>query len=250
MDEIQLVVDLHREGKHLGPGGAAQTKQALELAGLDRSRHLRIADLGCGTGASTLLLAQWLDATITAVDLFPAFLQTLRSRAAAQQCQGAIEPVVASLDALPFPDSTFDVLWSEGAIYNIGFENGLRAWHPLLRPGGVLVVSEITWTTAERPAEIGQHWEREYPAIATPSAKLAAVEQCGYRPTAFFLLPPHCWLENYYAPLEERFDRFLARHGSDAAAMDLIAAERREIDLYRRYSAFYSYGVYIAHRPE
>ena len=43
---------------------------------------MRIADIGCGTGASTLVLAENLNAEIVAVDLHPKFLKVLTDRAA------------------------------------------------------------------------------------------------------------------------------------------------------------------------
>jgi len=60
MDDLQMrfLIDLHKSNYRQDPGGEAETKQALKLAGLDRSRPLKIADIGCGTGASTILLAK------------------------------------------------------------------------------------------------------------------------------------------------------------------------------------------------
>lgn len=75
--DFQLLVDLHRPAELQGSGGDAETIRALELAWLDRSRPLKIADIGCGTGASTLLLARELDTDITAVDFLPEFLDEL-----------------------------------------------------------------------------------------------------------------------------------------------------------------------------
>ena len=53
----------------------------------------------------------------------------------------------------------------------MGFANGIRAWRRLLKPGGVLAVSELTWLKRERPAELTQHWMRAYPELDTASAK-------------------------------------------------------------------------------
>jgi ubiquinone/menaquinone biosynthesis C-methylase UbiE len=73
---------------------------------------------------------------------------------------------------LPFNDEEYDVIWSEGAIYNIGFEKGVKDWKRFLKTGGMMVVSEITWLTAERPSELQEYWKNEYPEIDTASSKI------------------------------------------------------------------------------
>lgn len=244
--QLQLLVDLHRHALRQGPGGEAETRQALKLAGLDRSRPLKIADIGCGTGASTILLAKELDAEITAVDFLPEFLDELQTRAKDHGVAERVTPLTGSMDALPFSDEAFDVIWSEGAVYNMGFEAGVSAWRRYLRPGGKLVVSEITWLGAARPPEIQSHWESEYPEIDVASAKIGILERHGYSPVAYFFLPPHCWLENYYRPMQNRFEVFLERHDRSDQAKAIVEAEKHEITLYEKYGDCYSYGVYMA----
>lgn len=248
MDDFALLVDLHRDGERQGPGGDDQTRLAVMLSGLRSARGLNIADIGCGTGASARLLARELDARVTAVDIFPEFLERLDAAAKGEGLGGRIAPLEASMDALPFEDGALDAIWSEGAIYNIGFENGVAAWRRFLKPGGVLAVSELTWLTAERPAELERHWMREYPEVATASAKLAVLEKAGYAPLGYFPLPERCWLANYYRPLQHRFAGFLARHGHSAAAKGVVASEEKEIALYERHAAFVSYGFYVARK--
>lgn len=150
------------------------------------------------------------------------------------------------MDSLPFDTGSLDAIWSEGAIYNIGFENGVRRWRQLLKPGGILAVSELTWLTANRPAELEAHWSARYPDVGTASSKLAVLERNGYVPLGYFVLPEHCWLVNYYRPLQQRFPAFLAKHGSSDAAAAVVAEEEVEISLYERYRAFVGYGFYIA----
>ena len=245
MDELTLLADLHKAGLRQGPGSPDVTRRAMVLAGLDGSRPLEIADIGCGTGAASLELARMLDARITAVDFLPSFLDVLRQRAQAQGL-GRIITLEASMDALPFTDASFDVIWSEGAVYNMGFEAGIAAWKRFLKPGGKLVLSEITWTTAARPQTITDYWTAQYPEIDTASAKLAVLERHGYRPEGYFLLPLCCWQEHYYGPLRERFPAFLDRHGHSPQAAAIVAAEEEEMALYQRYGQFYSYGMYVA----
>jgi ubiquinone/menaquinone biosynthesis C-methylase UbiE len=60
MDDYKLLIDLHKHGSRQGPGGDAETEKALNLAMVDRAAPLKIADIGCGTGASAVLLARLL----------------------------------------------------------------------------------------------------------------------------------------------------------------------------------------------
>lgn len=249
MDEdLRLLIDLHTHQKRQGPGGDHETKKAIELAGLNSSTPLRIADIGCGTGASTLLLAKNLNAQITAVDLLPQFLEVLSQRAAECGLDGKIKCVTGSMEELDFADEELDVIWSEGAIYNMGFEKGVTAWRKFLKPGGTLVVSEITWTTDNRPKEIEDYWKAAYPEVASAREKIEVLEKSGYSLVDYFELPESCWLENYYRPLQNEFSRFLERNTNSKKAIEIVESEKKEIELYETYKNFYSYGIYIARK--
>ena len=130
----------------------------------------------------------------------------------------------------------------------MGFANGIKTLRRFLKPGGILAVSELTWLTRERPLELEQHWRQEYPEVDTASAKMRLLEECGYAPVGYFALSERSWLENYYRPMQGRFDDFLSRHGNSNAARAIVEAEEKEIELYQRYSAFVGYGYYIARR--
>lgn len=249
MDEFELLVDLHKGANRQGPGGDAETEKAIGLAGIDRDAPLKIADIGCGTGASTLTLARLLKAKITAVDFLQDFIDILAVRAQSEGVEGKIIPLCASMEQLPFEDEEFDVIWSEGAIYNIGFEKGVADWKRYLKPGGLLIASEITWLTKSRPSELQYHWNNEYPEIDTASAKIKVLEDRGYAPIGYFVLPEYCWLDNYYDPMRKNFDAFLSRNGNSEEARAIVETERNEISLYEKYKAYFSYGVYIAKKP-
>ena len=249
MDDYRLLADLHKQGQRQGPGGDAETERALNLAMVDRAAPLKVADIGCGTGASTLLLAQLLNARITAVDFLDGFLEVLKERAAGMGLAHRISTLACSMDNLPFADEELDVIWSEGAIYNIGFEKGVADWQRYLKPGGLLVASEITWITDTRPRELQDHWDSEYPEIDVASAKTRVLEKHGYSPLGYFVLPEHCWLDQYYRPMQARFEEFLNRNANTEEARAIVAAEQREIELYERFKDHVSYGMYIARKP-
>ncbi|MBU0969848.1 MAG: class I SAM-dependent methyltransferase [Proteobacteria bacterium] len=250
MEEYRLLIDLHKNANRQGPGGDAETEKAVRLAMIDRAEPLKIADIGCGTGASTLMLARLLNAQFTAVDFLQDFLEVLEGRAKNMGLSDKITTLACSMDNLPFKDEEYDVIWSEGAIYNIGFEKGVTDWRRYLKVGGLLVVSEIIWITGSRPSELQNHWEGEYSEIDIASSKISILEKKGYSPIGYFVLPEHCWLDNYYRPMQDSFMDFLSRNDNSKEARAIVEAENREIELYEKYSAHYSYGVYIARKVD
>ncbi|MCP4182814.1 MAG: class I SAM-dependent methyltransferase [Hyphomicrobiales bacterium] len=248
MDYLQLLTNFHKNATRQGPGGDAETRMAITLSGLRRSRDLRIADIGCGTGAPTLILAEVLDANITAIDFLPEFLTKLEIAAQKFGVADRVKTAPISMEALPFGDGELDAIWSEGAIYNIGFETGIKQWRKFLKPGGILAVSEITWLTEKRPRELEAHWQREYPQINTAANKLAVLQKQGFTPVGYFVLPEHCWLDNYYQPMQQRFATFLEDHDNSAQAQAIVAAEKAEIKLYEQYKEHFGYCYYIARK--
>ena len=248
VDELQLLIDLHADTPRQGPGGDDETRLAIALSGLKGTSNLTIADIGCGTGASTLVLARELDARVTAVDFVPGFLARLESAASLAGVADRVTTLEASMEERPFEKETYDAIWSEGAIYNMGFAAGVEAWREYLKPDGILAVSELTWLTGERPAELQKHWEAEYPEVDTASAKLTVLERLGFSPIGYFVLPRHCWLDNYYRPVQQRFAEFLERHNHSEAARATVAAEESEISLYERHSQFFGYGYFVARK--
>ena len=248
MDELTLLSKLHGSNHRQGPGSDAATRLALTLSGIDKSRRLKVADIGCGTGAQTLTLAQELTGEIVAVDLLPAFLDRLQETVSHRHLSADITPLCASMDNLPFAAEEFDLLWSEGVIYHIGFRRGIALWKPFLKPGGILAVSEISWTTLQRPRPIQDFWTQAYPEIDTASGKIKALEEAGYRVLAHFMLPQDCWMENYYTPLQASLPHFLHTYGDDPTAQAIAESTQQEITCYTENKDYYSYGFYIAQK--
>ena len=246
MDDYGLLIDLHQYQSRQGPGGDWETQRAIALARLDPSRSLKIVDIGCGTGASTLVLARLPRARVTAIDLFPEFLNILESRAEMAGLGQAITSQVGSMETLDLDEEAYDVLWAEGSIYNMGFGAGIQAWRRFLKPGGILAVSDITWLRNDRPKILENYWIAQYPEIDTAAAKIAQLNDNGYETIGYFSLPQSCWLEQYYQPLEQSFPQFLDRHHHSPEAQAIVAAETQEIAFYHQYSPYYSYGFYVA----
>ncbi|MCD4710760.1 MAG: hypothetical protein K8R52_07945 [Bacteroidales bacterium] len=109
-------------------------------------------------------------------------------------------------------------------------------------------LSEITWTTDNRPDELEQFWKHEYPEIDTVPGKLKVLKSQGYETVAHFILPENCWTDHYYLPLQESYKPFLERQKQSQEAIELVAIDRSEFEMYKKYSQFYSYGFYIARK--
>lgn len=248
MTKIELLIDFHKDAERQGPGSNEDTLRALSLIDLDKGSQLKIADIGCGSGAQTISLAQYLNAEITAVDLFPDFLEKLNINSKKLGLQDKIITLEKSMDDLPFTKEEFDIIWSEGAIYIIGFEDGVKKWKEYLKIGGYIALSEITWTTNSRPAEIEEHWKKEYPQIDTASNKMKILEENGFSPIGYFYLPESSWINNYYKPMEDRFDEFLTKHNHSVLAQGIVETEKDEIKKYRTYKDYLSYGFYVARK--
>lgn len=250
-NELKLLVDFHKGADRQGPGSDEQTKKALKTA-LDtiEAGCPKIADIGCGTGAQTLVLAEQTQGNILAIDLFPAFLETLRARAREAGVDKQITTRAASMDALDIEAASLDIIWSEGAVYIMGFEEGVNYWRQFLKPGGILALTEIAWLSDERPKEIENHWESEYAQMGNIAKKMSELRQAGYEVSDHFVLPAECWTENYYKPIQARMDRFLAKHKHAEAATRLMEAEKHEIALYEKYGDYFGYVFFVGKKIE
>jgi ubiquinone/menaquinone biosynthesis C-methylase UbiE len=245
--DFSLICEYFSGLQRQGPGSPEATLKALSfIDNLTAQSH--IADLGCGTGGQTMQLAQHAPGTITGLDLFPDFISQFDSNATQMNLQGRVHGIVGSMDNLPFAPESLDLIWCEGAIYNIGFDNGLRQWKQYLKPGGYLAVTEASWFTDHRPAQIDTFWKEAYAEIDTIPIKVAQLQAAGYVPVAAFILPSECWTKNFYEPQVPLQEAFLKKHAGNKTAEMLVENQRREAELYKEYNAYYGYVFYIGRK--
>lgn len=232
-------LELHSGNPQEGPGEFESTRRAFELVkGLPGKPG--ILDVGCGPGRQTLDLLRLTDGTITAVDNQPGYLEQLKQRAPER-----VTIVAADMASLDFPARSFDLVWSEGALYCMGFEKGLRAMKPLLREGGSIAISELTRLESGAPDEAVAFWEGAYPPMRDISGNLKILETTEFCPTGYFTLPESAWWA-YYTPLIAKHDAFRRKHAGNEAALAVLAQEEKEVAMYRKYSSYYGYVFYVA----
>lgn len=202
-----------------------------------------IADLGCGTGVASVLLAQHFRRPVLCVDIADAFLKTLSEKAEDAGVGHLLTPLCADMGTLDPQTYQFALLWSEGAAYNLTFEGALRAWRPLMVKNGIAVISELSWFGLERPREVVDYWGAAYPEMADERVNRERAERHGFELVLSERLPTDAWWTNYYNPLLAQLDA----HAASPSRMmrDVIAETRQEIELFRNYSDMFGYTFYI-----
>jgi len=241
---MEFFFEIHKDLPREGPGDSESTRKAFrKLAMLPE--QAAILDVGCGPGVQTMDLALISEGTIVAVDTHQPFLDVLQQKINDEGFQDRIKVQNQSMKALEFPPASFDLIWSEGAIYIMGFENGLRAWKPLLKPEGYIVVTEATWLKPNPPAEIREFWQQAYPEMKSLEENLNIIHNCGYYLIDYFVLPETSWTEEYYKPMQDRIEMLRVQYKDDPQKLAILDEEQIEIQLYNKYSDWYGFVFYI-----
>jgi len=115
-----------------------------------------ILDIGSGSGALDRMVARlWPGCPLTAVDVNP-FLQREAKALAAEEGLGAIAFLPGSAEALPFPDASFDCVFSVTVLEECDADQALREAWRVLHPGGRLGV-------VVRAIDLPQWWNLDLP---------------------------------------------------------------------------------------
>ena len=244
MQGIEYIYELCEPLPRSGPGDNASTRRAWSaIPHSQKPPH--ILDIGCGQGMQTIELAKLSNGKIIAIDNHQGFLDILLHNAIKHGVESSITTRNVSMLDMDFKDESFDIIWSEGALYIMGFQNGLMRCHKLLKPDGYLAVTELVYTASTPPTDISQYLESEYPEIKTIEANVELVKQAGFRLVSNFTLSESAWLDNYYLPMEQVIPRLRQKYQGNKTAQAVFDSFNREIDMYKQYSAFYGYEFFV-----
>lgn len=143
-------------------------RRTIALARLDGGE--RALDVGGGTGDLTiaLLAASPRSAAVVNVDLSAGMLAVYRRRAVARGLADRAAAVIASAEALPFPDASVDRVLSGFTVRNIGdLPAALREFRRVLRPGGRALILELSHPPAPAFAALYHlYFDRIAPRLA------------------------------------------------------------------------------------
>ena len=243
----EIFFEVYESLPRQGPGDRTCAARALALCG-DLPRSPAVLDLGCGVGGQTIHLAELTSGVIVAVDSHVPSIERLRARAAELGLSQRIWPVVGDMANPGLPPASFDLVWSEGALYNIGIENALRICHELLRPGGYLAFTDAVWRRENPPPEVKESFDLDYPAMGKISDVIAKIDSSGFSLVGHFTLPDEAWWEDFYAPMEVRIEELRGNYAADAEALDVLDKLAQEPAIYRRSSDYYAYEFFVLRR--
>ena len=114
---------------------------------------------------------------------------------------------------IDFSNESFDIIWAEGSISIIGFENGLKIWRRFLKPNVFLVVHDD---------------------IKNITNKRKQIPNYGYNIKGYFSLPQDAWWINYYSPIENKIQELRKKYIDDSEALKILNEKQNEIEMFKK----------------
>jgi len=244
MEGLEYFYELFRDLPRGGPGDNTSTRKAFGYL-KNLPSEPRILDIGCGPGMQTLELAKLINGTIIALDNYQPFLDILIRKAVQGGVKKRIIPKNQSMLEMDFKDNTFDVIWSEGALYFMGFQNGLKKCHQLLKRKGYLAVTEAVFLLPTIPKPLQQFWDEGYPDIKDVQSNIALIQNEGFELLAHFTLPKSSWTDTYYLPMEKQINELKKKYRDNNIALQVFEECEKEIKIYNTYSDYFGYEFFI-----
>ena len=191
---------------------------------LPRLENPRILDIGCGSGVPTIELAKLSGGEVTGIDIDQSCIDEFNRKIKEENLSRRVEALKLSLYEMKFPDETFDVVWSEGVVGNIGFETSLQEWRRLLKHNGYLVI----------------HYQ-----VSRVADMLPRIPQLGYSLADTVPLPEDAWWTEFYKPIEEKMDTLLHKYKNNKDALKLLNQYKTEMDMVKKNPSHFNCAFYI-----
>lgn len=186
------------------------SKQAFEA--LPKMEMPRLLDVGCGSGAATIKLAEWLDGEIIGIDIDNGSLDSFREKIKNKALSSRIKAIKTSFIRNDFKDHSFNILWAEGVFHIIGYDKSLKESYRLLTQKGFLVIVDTL--------EILEKNKKKF-------------KNCGFKVYDQINWEENAWWTEYYGPLEAKIKE-LKNKKIDLAFYSHLTDHEQDINLIKR----------------
>lgn len=244
----QILIEIFSEMPQGAPGDYESTVRAFKSC-KDLPVQPVILDIGCGTGRQTLDLTKITDGYITALDLLDQMLEIFKSRIQQLNLSSRITCIHGDMTDMKFEKQSFDLIWGEGSIYNIGFRKGLEYWKKYLKAGGYIAVTDLVWTKSRPPDELTTYFSMEYPGMLKSGEAIHIVKKSGYQLIDTFPVSEKGW-QNYYQPLKERIKNLREKYIHDEKIGKFLDIFDKEMNIYERYKDYFDYMFFVMQKNE
>lgn len=160
--------------------GRVATLELARAANLDATKH--VLDVGSGIGGTSRCLAREFGCRVTGIDLTEEYCRAAAMLSDRTGLAALVEYRQGDATNLPFPDASFDVVWTEHVAMNIPDKARLYGeMHRVLKPGGTLAIHDIL-AGPSGPVVFPVPWARtaESSFLATPEQLRELLESAGF----------------------------------------------------------------------
>lgn len=230
---------------YLTPGAAETVDMFARRARPDET--MRVLDVAPGKGEAAISLAERFGCQAIGLDAYAEFVELARTRSRARAADGLVSFVRGDGQRLPFRAGAFDGAMCIGGPSIVGAEGCLGELARVVRPRGVVVVSDLVWRVGNHVVlgpEYGWLAEYDYRVSVDDWAVLMAA--CGLALEETVILGLDAW-DAYHDPMLEVAAE--ARKAGDHAFADEVVKSVLPERLAAEQGVF-EYAVFVMSRPD
>ncbi len=197
-EDLEPVDEFHIRGR-------AATLELAQAVGLDSSKH--VLDVGSGIGGSSRCIAREFGCRVTGIDLTDEYCRVATMLSERIGLDGLISYRQGDALNLPFPDASFDVVWTEHAAMNIRDKPRLYSeMSRVLKPGGTLAIYDVL-AGPSTPVLFPVPWARspEISFLVTPEELRQMLGTAGFKITNWIDTTSEA--RTWFASLAERISQ-------------------------------------------
>jgi len=168
----------------------------------------KVLDIGAGFGGASRYMAKTFGCKVVALNLSEAENERDRKMNKEQNLDQLVDVVDGSFESIPFPDASFDLVWSQDAILHSGDRKKVVAEvSRVLKPGGSFIFTDPMQSDSCPEGVLQPIYDRIHlTSLASPGFYRDAAKSCGLKEDSFEEMTSQ--LVNHYSRvLQETSDR-------------------------------------------